>query len=57
LYDAINEHRGVLELARNKSKLAKIEGLKKHKEQQRAKKNATKARKKVALPASYKKKK
>ena len=44
-------------MARSKSKLAKIEGLKKHKEQQRAKKRATKNRKKVALPASYKKKK
>ena len=44
-------------MARSKSKLAKIEGLKKHREQQRAKKRATKDRKKVALPASYKKKK
>jgi len=44
-------------LARSKSKLAKIEGLKKHKELQRAKKKATKDRQKVGLPASYKKKK
>ena len=44
-------------MGRSKKKLAKIEGLKKHKEQQRAKKKATKARKKVALPANYRKKK
>jgi len=44
-------------LARSKSKLAKIEGLRKHKELQREKKKATKGRKKVGLPASYKKKK
>jgi len=50
-------HQGVLELARSKSKLSKIEGLKKHKEQQRKKKMARKNRKKVSLPASYKKKK
>jgi hypothetical protein len=50
-------HHGVLELSRSKRKLAKIEGLKKHREQQRAKKRKTKERKKVALPASYKKKK
>jgi hypothetical protein len=46
-----------MELARSKSKLDKIEGLKKHKEQERAKKRAKKERKKVALPASYRKKK
>ena len=44
-------------MARGKSKLAKIEGLKKHKEQKRMKKKATKERKKVSLPKSYKKKK
>ena len=44
-------------MARSKSKLAKIEGLKKHKEQQRQKKMARKNRKNVSLPASYRKKK
>jgi len=43
-------------MGRSKSKEAKINGLKKHKEQVRAKKRATKARKKVALPKSYRKK-
>ncbi len=43
-------------MGRSKSKEAKINGLKKHKEQVRAKKRATKERKKVALPKSYRKK-
>jgi hypothetical protein len=44
-------------MGKSKSKSSKIEGLKKHKEQVRAKKRAAKERKKVALPASYRKKK
>jgi hypothetical protein len=44
-------------MGKSKSKAAKIEGLKKHKEQVRAKKRAAKERRKVKLPASYKKKK
>ena len=44
-------------MGKSKSKQAKIDGLKKHKEQERAKKKATKERKNVSLPASYKKKK
>ena len=56
MYGAIKVHHGVLELTRSKRKLAKIEGLKKHKEQQRAKKRAAKERKKVALPESCMKK-
>jgi hypothetical protein len=44
-------------MGKSKSKAAKIEGLKKHKEQKRAKKRAAKERRKVKLPASYKKKK
>ncbi len=47
---------GVLKVSKSKSKEAKIEGLKKHKELERAKKKATQDRKKVTLPASYKKK-
>ncbi len=43
-------------MAKSKSKEAKIEGLKKHKEMERAKKQATKDRKNVSLPKSYKKK-
>jgi hypothetical protein len=54
---AIPLKHGVLIMGRSKSKAAKIEGLKKHKEQVRAKKRAMKERKKVTLPASYKKKK
>jgi uncharacterized membrane-anchored protein YitT (DUF2179 family) len=48
---------GVFSLAKNKSKADKIEGIKNHKEKERAKKRATKERKSVTLPASYKKKK
>lgn len=44
-------------MAKSKSKEAKIAGLKKHKEQERAKKNASKEKRNVTLPASYKKKK
>jgi hypothetical protein len=44
-------------MGKSKTKLAKIEGLKKHKEQERAKKKAAKKKKKVTLPASYRKKK
>ncbi|MFC1803272.1 hypothetical protein ACFL0D_04820 [Thermoproteota archaeon] len=44
-------------MGKSKSKAAKIEGLRKHREQERAKKMARKERKKVTLPASYKKKK
>jgi hypothetical protein len=44
-------------MGKSKSKAAKIEGLKKHKEQERMKKRARQARKKVTLPASYRKKK
>lgn len=44
-------------MGKAKGKAAKIEGMKKHKEQERAKKRATKERKKVSLPVSYKKKK
>jgi len=47
---------GVIIMAKSKNKEAKIAGLKKHKEQVRAKKRATKERKNVSLPASYKKK-
>lgn len=41
----------------SKKKTEKIEGVKKHNELVRAKKQATKERKAVALPAGYKKKK
>ncbi len=41
----------------SKSKQDKIDGVKKHNELVRAKKQATKERKAVALPAGYKKKK
>jgi hypothetical protein len=41
----------------SKSKQDKINGVKKHNELVRAKKQATKDRKAVALPAGYKKKK
>ena len=44
-------------MGKSKSKEAKIAGLKKHKELERAKKKATQDRKNVALPAGYKKKK
>ena len=44
-------------MGKSKSKEAKIAGLKKHKEQERAKKNAKKERKNVSLPSSYNKKK
>jgi hypothetical protein len=44
-------------MGKSKSKAAKIEGLKKHKEQERAKKRAAKEKRNVKLPASYKKKK
>jgi len=44
-------------MGKNKVKSMKIEGLKKHKEKERAKKKAAKERKKVTLPVSYKKKK
>lgn len=44
-------------LSKSKSKADKIEGVKKHKELERAKKKATKERKAVALPAGYKRKK
>jgi hypothetical protein len=40
----------------NKSKKAKREGLEKHRLQQREKKMKTKARKKVSLPAKFRKK-
>jgi len=43
-------------MGNSKSKQKKIDGLKKHKEQKRAKKKATNERKKVSLPSSYKKK-
>lgn len=43
-------------MGKSKNKEAKIEGMKKHKEQERAKKKAIHERKKVTLPASYKKK-
>ena len=43
-------------MAKSKSKEAKIAGLKKHKEQERAKKQAKKAKKNVSLPKSYRKK-
>ncbi len=43
-------------MAKSKSKEAKIAGLKKHMEQERAKKQATKAKKNVSLPKSYRKK-
>ena len=43
-------------MAKSKSKEAKIAGLKKHKEQERAKKKASNERRKVSLPKSYKKK-
>jgi hypothetical protein len=57
LYGSIPLQHGVFKMGKSKSKADKIEGLKKHKEQKRAKKRATKERKKVTLPASYKKKK
>jgi hypothetical protein len=41
----------------SKSKQDKIDGVKKHNELVRAKKQATKERKAVSLPAGYKKKK
>ena len=44
-------------MGKSKSKEAKKEGLKKHKEQVRAKKIAAKERKNVKLPVSYRKKK
>ena len=44
-------------MGKSKSKEAKKEGLKKHKEQVRAKKIASKERKNVKLPVSYRKKK
>ena len=44
-------------MGKSKSKEAKIAGLKKHKELERAKKKATQDRKNVSLPAGYKKKK
>ena len=44
-------------MGNSKGKAAKIEGIKKHKEKERAKKKAMKDRKKVMLPVSYKKKK
>ena len=44
-------------MGKSKSKEAKIAGMMKHKEQERAKKRATKERKNVSLPAGYKKKK
>ncbi len=40
----------------NKSKKAKRDGLIKHRQQQREKKMKAKARKKVALPAKFRKK-
>jgi hypothetical protein len=43
-------------MGKSKKKAAKNEGLKKHREQVRAKKRAKKERKKVTLPASYRKK-
>jgi hypothetical protein len=48
---------GELIMGKSKNKAAKIEGLRKHREQVRAKKKAKKERKKVTLPSSYKKKK
>jgi len=44
-------------MGKSKSKEAKINGLKKHKEQERAKKRARQERKNVKLPVSYRKKK
>lgn len=44
-------------MGKSKSKESKIEGMKKHKEQERAKKKARQERRKVTLPVSYKKKK
>ena len=44
-------------MGKSKSKEAKKEGLRKHREQERAKKIAAKERKNVKLPASYRKKK
>jgi hypothetical protein len=44
-------------MGKSKSKEAKKEGLKKHREQVRAKKKARQARKKVTLPVSYRKNK
>jgi hypothetical protein len=43
-------------MAKSKTKAAKIAGLKKHKEQERAKKQAAKAKRNVSLPKSYRKK-
>ena len=44
-------------MPKNKGKSEKIEGIKKHKELERAKKKAKKERKNVALPKSYRRKK
>ena len=49
--------RHVIKMAKSKSKEAKIAGMKKHKEQERAKKQAIKAKKNVSLPKGYGKKK
>jgi len=44
-------------MSKTKSKADKMEGVRKHRAQVRAKKMATKERKAVSLPAGYKRKK